>query len=185
MEWKNRLHNGCGLMQLTRGLMNSWLPQWGVPREGEAPWRRTKWKDQDYSSGWEIWNTRGETLWLLAWKSSSAAAWSGKALWVERGDFLWWESQRCLYWPGRIPSLHLTVLEGELRTSVMKTALGLLSTCRVFNLAVSILIKCVYLFLAKQMAVGRCSCQEIWFGEREEKLTIRPGCRIWLTSKLL
>lgn len=33
--------------------------------------------------------------------------------------------------------------------------------------------------------VGGCSYQKNWFGEWEEKLIIRPGCRIWLTSKLM
>ena len=45
IEWKNRLHtNGCGLLQSTRGLTNSWLSYWDVQREGEAHWKRGKMK---------------------------------------------------------------------------------------------------------------------------------------------
>lgn len=96
-------------MQLTRELMNSWLSLWCVQGQGEAHWRRGKMKRSGLQQWVKMCNSGEETVWLLAWKSSSAAACWGKREWCE--------SHRGLFWAGRIPSLHLTVFEGELRAS--------------------------------------------------------------------
>lgn len=144
-------------MQLTRELMNSWLCKVYKDKvkhvEGGA-----KWKDQDYSSGWkcEMCNSGEETVWLLAWKSSSAAACWGKGL---SGERMVWEPQGpVLGWKDPLTSFDCLWR----RIEGIRTLWKLQWDC--FKFAGS-------LFFAKQMAV--------LVGVPIRKMDLVSGRKIW------